>query len=139
MSLCLIHSCVGGKETDINDKAFPEYDSEKQVIYYKEQLNQDVKADIISSYDFSSSMSVLLCQFSFFNYGDDIRLFNGCLDDIFVTGLGKINVVYALSNNDEISALQFLSVDSPHKSASQISSCNGTRRTAGHVHPEVRI
>ena len=59
MSLCLIHSCVGGKETDINDKAFPEYDSEKQVIYYKEQLNQDVKADIISSYDFSSSMSVL--------------------------------------------------------------------------------
>ena len=103
MSLCLIHSCVGGKETDINDKAFPEYDSEKQVIYYKEQLNQDVKADIISSYDFSSSMSVLLCQFSFFNYGDDIRLFNGCLDDIFVTGLGKINVVYALSNNDEIS------------------------------------
>ena len=36
-------------------------------------------------------------------------------------------------------ALQILSVDSPHKSASQISSCNGTRRTAGHVHPEVRI
>ena len=35
----------------------------------------------------------------------------------------------------EIKALQILSVDSPHKSASQISSCNGTRRTAGHVHP----
>ena len=34
--------------------------------------------------------------------------------------------------------LQILSVDSPHKSVSQISSCNGTRRTAGHVHPEVR-
>ena len=45
----------------------------------------------------------LLCQLSFFNYGDDIRLFNGCLDDIFVTGLGKINVAYALSDNDEIS------------------------------------
>ena len=25
------------------------------------------------------------------------------------------------------------------KTVSQISSCNGTRRTAGHVHPEVRI
>lgn len=36
-------------------------------------------------------------------------------------------------------ALQILSVDSPHKSVSRISSCNGTRRTAGHVHPEVRI
>ena len=38
-----------------------------------------------------------------------------------------------------ISALQILSVDCPRKTVSQISSCNGTRRTAGHVHPEVRI
>lgn len=64
MSVCIIHSCIGGK-TDINDKAFPEYDSEKQVIYYKEQLNQDIKADIISSYDFSSNMSVFIMSVIF--------------------------------------------------------------------------
>ena len=40
-----------------------------------------------------------------------------------------------LNNHPEYMALQILSVDSPHKSVSQISSCNGTRRTAGHVHP----
>ena len=40
---------------------------------------------------------------------------------------------------EDFSALQILSVDSPHKFVIQISSCNGTRRTAGHVHPEVRI
>ena len=33
------------------------------------------------------------------------------------------------------SALQILSVDSPHITVSHISSCNGTRRTAEHVHP----
>ena len=32
-------------------------------------------------------------------------------------------------------ALQILSVDSSHTTVSQISSCNGTRRTAVHVHP----
>ena len=64
MSVCIIHSCIGEK-TDINDKAFPEYDSEKQVIYYKEQLNQDIKADIISSYDFSSNMSVFIMSVIF--------------------------------------------------------------------------
>ena len=30
---------------------------------------------------------------------------------------------------------QILSVDSPHITVSQISSCNGTRRTVEHVHP----
>lgn len=102
MSIFLIHSCVGEKETDFNEKAFPEYDSEKQVIYYKKQLNQDVKSDIIVAYDGDSHTPNIACQFSFFNYGDDIRLFNGCRDDYFVTGLGEINIVHALSEDDEI-------------------------------------
>ena len=69
----------------------------------------------------------------------------------FVEGVGSCryaviilspNCVASKCANEEIElikALQILSVDSPHKSASQISSCNGTRRTAGHVHPGVRI
>ena len=47
--------------------------------------------------------------------------------------------VVAGTKSEDVMVLQILSVDSPHKSVSQISSCNGTRRTAGHVHPEVRI
>ena len=53
--------------------------------------------------------------------------------------LSEKPIKYESKNNRTITALQILSVDSPHKFVSQISSCNGTRRTAGHVHPEVRI
>ena len=42
---------------------------------------------------------------------------------------------YDVGKMKKKSALQILSVDSSHITVGQISSCNGTRRTAVHVHP----
>ena len=54
---------------------------------------------------------------------------------IITVGLNPSDKEFREKDGEPYSALQILSVDSPHKSVSQISSCNGTRRTAGHVHP----
>ena len=67
-------------------------------------------------------------------------------EDLTEKGLGVIwkkrldvHVIPEYKKIKHILALQILSVDSLHKSVSRISSRNGTRRTAGHIHPEVRI
>ena len=47
----------------------------------------------------------------------------------------KARVFVLLPLRHDSRTQQILSVDSPHKTVSQISLCNGTRRTAVHVHP----
>lgn len=82
---------------------YPEYDQERQVIYFKEQLRQDIKGDIAVPLNMNSPNHFnIACQFSFFNYGEDIRLFNGCKDDYFITSIGYINIAYALEEEDNI-------------------------------------
>lgn len=84
-------------------KYFPEYDKERQIIYYKEQISQDIKGDIAVPFNSKNpSLNDFACQFSYFNYGKDIRLYNGFYEDNFITGLGLINLVYAIENEDDI-------------------------------------
>lgn len=84
-------------------KTYPEYDQERQVIYFKEQLNQDIKGNIDVPFDINNPKHVeFACEFSFYNYGGDIRLFNGCIDDCFIDGIGTISCAYALESEDDI-------------------------------------
>ena len=79
---CTKKSANHYNEPDWMSNTYPEYDQERQVIYFKEQLRQDIKGDIAVPLNINSPNHFdFACQFSFFNYGEDIRLFNGCNDD----------------------------------------------------------
>lgn len=100
---CTKKSANSYNESDWMKNTYPEFDQERQVIYFKEQLRQDIKGDIAVPLNINSPNYLdFACQFSFFNYGEDIRLFNGCNDDFFITGIGTINYAYVLKNEDNI-------------------------------------
>lgn len=90
-------------EPDWMSNTYPEYDQERQVIYFKEQLRQDIKGDIAVPLNINSPNHCdYACEFSFFNYGEDIRLFNGCNEDFFITGIGTIRYARVLKREDNI-------------------------------------
>ena len=100
---CTKKSANNYNEPDWMSNTYPEYDQERQVIYFKEQLRQDIKGDIAVPLNINSPNHIdFACQFSFFNYGEEIRLFNGCDDDYFITGIGTINFAYVLKSEDNI-------------------------------------
>ncbi len=101
--LCLIcnYSCKNNQEKAEEEwikKHLPEFDSMEQIIYYKQTLYYDVKGEIYVPVPFGS----LGCRFYFFNYGEEIKLFNEYYDDSFVC-CGDINYVHLLNNEDRIS------------------------------------
>ena len=107
--LCLAFntSCTknsaNNKESDWMSKTRPEYDQERQVIYFKEQLSNDIKGDIDFPFDINRPNHFeIACRFSVFNYGEDIRLLNYCIDDCFITDFGTINCAYLLKSEDNI-------------------------------------
>lgn len=83
-------------------KGDPEYDTERQVIYDTKQIDYDVKAIAYPFWnkkkDFDYSLGIRL---HFFNYGDDIRLFNGLTDDCFCEN-STINDAVNIDNNMKI-------------------------------------
>ena len=84
-------------------KSQPEYDSKNQVIYYKEEMKYDIKGDIAVPFNANNLQKIdFACQFSFFNYGEDICLFKGCEDDSFIKGIGTIYFAYVLKREDRI-------------------------------------
>lgn len=114
LALCVLFltcfcSCENNKneESEITmermKKYNPEYDSERQVIYFKEKMEYDIKGDIAVPLNINSPKHMdFACQLSFYNYGEDIRLFNGCGDDFFIFGIGTINYAFVLKNEDQI-------------------------------------
>ena len=110
-TLCLICnlSCNNKNEQYMDDiaerlkKTEPEYDSEQQSIIYRELMKYDIKGNIAVPININkSNLCDFLCEFSFFNYGDDIRLLNGYREDLFVTRLGTINYIRVLKKEDRI-------------------------------------
>lgn len=79
----------------------PEFDEERQVINFRQRLENDVKGEIAVTYQHNKWGMAF--QLSFFNYGDDIRLFNGYQADCFVPVVENINYAYALKGKHEIS------------------------------------
>lgn len=81
---------------------YPEYDEERQVIYFKEQLRKDIlcKLDILADYPNMNLVSSL----SFFNYGGDICLCKTAHEDYFIESslIGILNYAYVLNSNDSI-------------------------------------
>ena len=155
--LFFFHSCVYHYITHMNDEelAWLTNRHEGEFMYFQSK-NGAKDTVIICQIDISNSLNPF--NMTYFNTSNTEYIAGGCIHYRFnrTTGCEGSLYVQKLHNNKPISfsggllgrwsretplklALQFLSVDSPHKSASQISSCNGTRRTAGHVHPEVRI
>lgn len=87
-------------ELDWMGKAYSEYDQKRQVIYDKKQLRQDIIGNIaVVPYEKHFELS---CEFSFFNYGQDIRLSNGCKDDFFITGIGMVKYAYVVEDKSAI-------------------------------------
>ncbi|MBR0527114.1 MAG: hypothetical protein IJJ98_10515 [Prevotella sp.] len=85
------------------EKCYPEYDTSKQSIYFKEKYDYDIREEIeIPMTSLSTGTLDIACKLSFFNYGGDIILFNGCGNDCFISGLGTIKYVYPLSEDDNI-------------------------------------
>lgn len=85
------------------EKAQPEYDCKNQVIYFKEELDHDIKVDIAPFLDVDNNGNFnFKCQLSYFNYGDEIKLYTGLIDDVFSPDVGDINFAYALEETDQI-------------------------------------
>lgn len=106
--LCCI-SCKdsNGKTVDYDSEWFdnttPEFDTKRQSIIYREHMRYDIKGNIAVPYTITNSISYnFCCEFSFFNYGEDIRLFNGCNEDFFITGIGTIRYARVLKREDNI-------------------------------------
>ena len=99
---CTTKSANNYDEPDWLSNTYPEYDQERQVIYFKEQLRQDIKGDIAVPFIDNTNEFGFACELSFFNYGEDIRLFNGCKDDCFIMGIGTIIFAYVLESEDKI-------------------------------------
>ena len=104
--LCCI-SCKdsNGKTVDYDSEWFdnttPEFDTKRQSIIYREHMRYDIKGNIAVPYTITNSISYnFCCEFSFFNYGEDIRLFNGCNEDFFITGIGTIRYARVLKRED---------------------------------------
>jgi len=94
---------ISQKDLERLKKSEPEFDSDLQVIYYKEEMKYDIKSDVDVLLSTNNQPYLGIgCRFSFFNYGEDIRLFNGCVDDSFVTSIGVLNYVHVLDGCDEI-------------------------------------
>ena len=108
LPLCCL-SCENSKEKTVEynserfDDTTPEFDSNRQSIIYKEYMSHDIKGNIAVPYTITNTINhKFCCEFSFFNYGEGIRLFNGCDDDTFITGIGTIRYAYVLKMEDNI-------------------------------------
>lgn len=107
--LVLFSICMGSCKDELAKKEVlewlkksqPEYDRERQVIYYKEELDHDIRVEVAPFLYINGNLD-FYCQLSFFNYGDDLRLYNKFVDDIFSPDIGDINCVYLLNDNDNI-------------------------------------
>lgn len=105
---CLIscekkNSWLSKEDLERLNKSQPEFDTDNQIIYYKTEMKYDIKGDIEIPFNVNNPNTFdLACLFSFFNYGEDIRLFNACGDDFFITGIGTIQYAYVLQGEDNI-------------------------------------
>lgn len=85
------------------DNTTPVFDSKRQTIIYRENMRYDIKGNIAVPYNITNSVNFSFgCEFTFFNYGEDIRLFNGCNDDCFITGIGTIRYACVLKKENNI-------------------------------------
>lgn len=67
----------------------PEFSTKEKAIFFKELRNNDIQANVDFTIDKRGAMQ-MGCSFSFFNYGGDISLFKGYIDDGYVNTLGTI-------------------------------------------------
>ena len=106
--VCTFSGCnkIEKKDTEPEwvSNTYPEYDQERQVIYYKEELEKDIKGDIYVPLNINNNTinQDITCEFSFFNYGENIRLFNGYIDDVFINNFGTIYYAYVVKIKDDI-------------------------------------
>lgn len=90
---------ASNKEFDFIKNTTTEYDSIRQIICYKEALKYDLKGEIFTQIKLDKPNEIIFaCIPSFFNYGEDIRLFNGFIDDVFFSHLGTITGGFVLNN-----------------------------------------
>lgn len=91
------------EDLEILKKSQPEFDLNRQVIYYKEEMKNDIKCDIDFLLDTNNPQNFGLgCRLSFFNYGDDICLCKGYDSDFFVTGIGTIKYAHVIETGEDI-------------------------------------
>ena len=87
-TLLFCFACNGDKKDLVPEWIRPEFDVEHQNIIYKERLFYDVKS-IIYVPSILDKETRLGCMFSFYNYGDDLCLWQGGGDDMFIR-VGKL-------------------------------------------------
>jgi len=102
--LLCISSCKNKyEEPEWMSKIYPEFDKERHVIYDKKQLREDIKGEIAVLLNHENPRHFdYVCELLFFNYGKDIKLYNGCEEDCFITSLGTIKYAHALKKEDNI-------------------------------------
>jgi len=103
----LLFSCQGA--SDSWDKFLKEShpvfysDADRIRIIYKEGMRTDIRTEVdVLNHLLNYHHEEIACMFSFFNYGDSIRLFNDCADDCFVSDRGTINYMRVLQSKDDI-------------------------------------
>lgn len=100
LSAC-IYSCKDNKGSHVDYATTPVFDTNRQTIIYRENRQQDIKGNIDVPYSARTNSFNYSCSFSFYNYGDDICLYNGCLEDEFIFGF-EINYAHSLERDDKI-------------------------------------
>lgn len=121
--LCFLPSCftscnLFNKSDKWYEKTKTEFDSERQLILYKEVSNYDLRVDL--TYAFfndkikqmneinslfgveQNDLSDINYQFAIYNYGGAIRLCNQYIDDAFIKDFSSIIYIHALNESDNI-------------------------------------
>ena len=110
--LLIIGGCSENKKNDnkvivpeVNNEreTEPEFNTDHQYIVYKEVRNYDIKGEIYVPMNINNPKKIdYACQLEIYNYGDDIKLYDGYIDDIFSAYLGTVNFAHSMKENDNI-------------------------------------
>lgn len=110
VSFCALFciSCDNKKEKNEEwlEKTLPEFDAEYKTIIFREARNHDIKGTIDVYYNTQKHDFVFGCRFTYFNYGDDICLYNGYKNDCFVPFLGDLSFIHVLERKDKIDLMK---------------------------------
>lgn len=106
----LLESC---KKKDPSEPSSEEkaYNADLKSNFYKNGCpvivrHESTKYDLVADLFLPEIGKTPLARLTFFNYGGNIRLFQGCADNGFVYGIGTVKVAYPISSKEEISMRQ---------------------------------
>lgn len=93
IALLCVYSCIQDPNNESKEflkETDPEFNTERQVIYFKEMRENDIQANIDYTLDMKNNKLSLGCSFTYYNYGGFIKLYEGSIDDYFMNDLGQL-------------------------------------------------